>query len=253
MISARGLRRRWPSLWRLQWFAVGWIDPDNKYCTRIDDSGNLNPVWKTKFLSPVLVDTRSSLEDMDANLALHVEVYSREPLFLRERLHGTATVTLKEFLTNNDSDPEFGIERVGSFQLRKGGGSDKPRGLVDISIRISRESEEPTSYPGNEEFELLGHENGITLSTREGATQGYQPPMPLPTLWQPINNPHISLPHAHMIPQAANSFNVPSSRPSSSSVGGMSYHRPQIPPPSSNLGYMPTFPPTADSPGAYHM
>ena len=91
LISARGLRRS-SSLWKLQWFAVGWIDPNNKYCTKIDASGNANPVWKTKFA--VLVDDSQS----QSQPTLHVEVYSREPIFLRERLHGTATVVLKEFL-----------------------------------------------------------------------------------------------------------------------------------------------------------
>ncbi|KAK4383140.1 hypothetical protein Sango_2804000 [Sesamum angolense] len=80
LISARGLRRT-SSLWKLQWFAVGWIQPEDKYCTRVDTSGNANPVWKTKF--SVAVDT-SDLKFQD--LALHVEVYSREPIFLRESL-----------------------------------------------------------------------------------------------------------------------------------------------------------------------
>lgn len=144
LISARGLGRS-SSLWKLQWFAVGWIDPNNKYCTKIDASGNANPVWRTKFAA--LVDD-SNFQDM----ALHVEVYSREPIFLRERLQGTATIVLKEFMANyskntEGSRPGTGTEEVGSYQLRKRN-SSKPQGFVDISIRISEEREETSLYQG---------------------------------------------------------------------------------------------------------
>lgn len=140
LISARGLRRT-SSLWKLQWFAVGWIDPDNKYCTKIDSSGNANPVWKTKF--SVAVDPS---ESEFQQLALHVEVYSREPIFLRQSLLGSATIVLKEFLDKYDSKSDVSkpVEEVGSFQLRKKN-SNKPLGFVDVSIRISEEREEPSS------------------------------------------------------------------------------------------------------------
>lgn len=145
LISARGLRRT-SSLWKLQWFAVGWIDPNNRYCTKIDASGNANPVWKTKFAVSV-DDSESNLND----LALHVEVYSREPLFLREKLQGSATILLKEFLAKHDKNSEAsarpGTEEVGSYQLRKKS-SNKPQGFVDVSIRISEDREEPSSYLG---------------------------------------------------------------------------------------------------------
>lgn len=139
LISARGIRRT-SSLWKLQWYAVGWIDPNNKYCSKIDSSGNANPVWKTKF--SMFVDT----SELDT---LHVEVYSREPIFLREKLLGTATVILKEFLDkyNNNTEVSKPIEEVGSFQLRRKN-SNKPQGFVDVSIRISEEREEPSSLPG---------------------------------------------------------------------------------------------------------
>ena len=143
LISARGLRRT-SSVWKRQWFAVGWIDTNNKYCTRIDASGNANPVWKTKF-STVVDPSEPNFQDM----ALHVEVYSREPIFLRERLLGTTTVILKEFLEKylKNSEVPKPVEEVGSFQLRKKN-TNKPRGFVDISIRISEEREESSSYQG---------------------------------------------------------------------------------------------------------
>lgn len=144
LISARGLRRT-SSLFKLQWFAVGWMDPDNKYCTTIDASGSGNPLWKTKFLVAVDASDLNSKE-----IALYVEVHSREPIFLRSSLLGTATIVLKEFLDKYNAKSEVSkpVEEVGSFQLRKRN-SNKAQGLVDISIRISSEKEEPSSsYPG---------------------------------------------------------------------------------------------------------
>lgn len=144
LISARGLRRT-SSLFKLQWFAVGWMDPDNKYCTTIDASGSGNPLWKTKFSAAVDASDLNSKE-----IALYVEVHSREPIFLRSSLLGTATIVLKEFLDKYNAKSEVSkpVEEVGSFQLRKRN-SNKAQGLVDISIRISSEMEEPSSsYPG---------------------------------------------------------------------------------------------------------
>lgn len=151
LISARGLRRS-SSLWKLQWFAVGWIDPNSKYCTKIDASGNANPVWKTKFAA-FIDDSESNFND----LALHVEVYSREPIFLRERHQGTATIVLKEFLAKHKKSSEVsrqGIEEVGSYQLRKRN-SNKPQGFVDVSIHISEDREEPSSYEGKSQSTTL--------------------------------------------------------------------------------------------------
>lgn len=144
LISARGLRRS-SSLWKLQWYAVGWTNPNNKYCTKIDASGNANPVWKTKFAT-LVEDSESNLKD----LALHIEVYSREPIFLRERLQGTATIVLREFLAKHNKNSEAsrqGAEEVGSYQLRKKN-SNKPQGFVDVSIRISEDMEARSSYTG---------------------------------------------------------------------------------------------------------
>lgn len=142
LISARGLRRT-SSFWKLQWFAVGWIDSSNKYCSKIDASGNANPSWKTKFAA--LLDD-SQFQDA----ALHVQVYSREPIFLREKLQGTATIVLKEFLAKHNKGTGASrpaTEEFGSYQLRAEN-SSKTQGFIDISIRISEEKEELLSYPG---------------------------------------------------------------------------------------------------------
>lgn len=148
MISARGLRRS-SSFWKRHWYAVGWINPDQKYCSKIDSSGSLNPTWKTKF--------SASFDDSHPNLhglALTIEVYSREPIFLREKLHGTATVLLKEFFSKFAKNSGVSSPQVGSFQVRKKK-SGKARGFVDVSIWMSEESEDGRpSYSGNFVFEF---------------------------------------------------------------------------------------------------
>jgi hypothetical protein len=79
IISARGLGRK-SSLLKPQWFSVGWVDPNSKYCTKIDASGNSDASWGTKF--SVSVDEHDlAVQQMQ----LTVEVYRREPIFLREQ------------------------------------------------------------------------------------------------------------------------------------------------------------------------
>ncbi|KHG21324.1 BON1-associated 2 -like protein [Gossypium arboreum] len=205
IISARGLRRS-SSFWKLQWFTVGWIDPDNKYCTKIDASGSSNPVWKTKFAA--LVD-ESNIQDM----VLHVEVYSREPIFLREKLQGTASVALKEFLAKYNNNSTSSSEEVGSYQLRKRN-SNKPQGFVDISIRISEERENPASLPGND--------GGLV---------------------------NIPFPYKHPVPYPTSNYNPSLGEPSASGPG---YRPPRSatpppPPPPSHVGYIPTFLPRTET------
>ncbi|KAK9283965.1 hypothetical protein L1049_012223 [Liquidambar formosana] len=248
LISARGLQRS-SSLWKLQWFAVGWIDPNNKYCTKIDASGNANPVWRTKF-STVVDQSETNYQDLE----LHVEVYSREPIFLRERLQGTATILLKEFLAKYKTNSEVskpGTEEVGSFQLRRRN-SAKPQGFVDISIHISEEREGQNSHQGvhgNEGFQLMGSNSGITLATKDGPAQAYPPQLPVAPVRRPDSHPQTNFPYAHPMPFPTNYSNPSVGGPSYLSAGGPSHHRPQTPPPPpppSNVGYIPTFLPRTD-------
>ncbi|KAK6135534.1 hypothetical protein DH2020_030705 [Rehmannia glutinosa] len=233
LISARGLRRT-SSFWKLQWFAVGWIDPENKYCTKIDASGNVNPVWKTKF-STVVDPSESKFQE----LALHVEVYSREPIFLRQSLLGSATVVLKEFFDKYDSKSDVSkpVEEVGSFQLRKRN-SNKPLGFVDVSIRISEEREESSSsyLDDGEGFNLTDYKSGVNLPSGYGPLQIPRPHLPLNSSQQPESS-HLmpfppNYPHHHLVGGAA---------------GGPSHHPsrpPPPPPPPPNVGYTPNFFPT---------
>ncbi|KAM1471188.1 hypothetical protein COP2_042878 [Malus domestica] len=260
LISARGLTRS-SSLWKLQWYAVGWTNPNNKYCTKIDASGNANPVWRTKFAT-LVEGSEADLQD----LALHIEVYSREPIFLREKLQGTATIVLREFLAKhnkNSGAPRQGAEEVGSYQLRKKN-SNKPQGFIDVSILISEDMEARSSYTGSEGGPT-DHSNTITLATGDGSAPAIRPvarqqrpedqfrinspyaqPMPFP--------PNYSNPSAFgpsYPPASATSYpparepNYPSaSGPSYPPAGGPSYQPPRAPrppPPPSNVGYIPTF------------
>ncbi|XP_075484711.1 uncharacterized protein LOC142524557 [Primulina tabacum] len=173
LISARGLRRT-SSLWKLQWFAVGWIDPDNKYCTKIDASGTGNPVWNTKFTTAIdHPKDGSGFQD----LVLHVEVRSWEPIFLGERLQGTTTVVLKEFLEKYNAgecdEISKPVEEIGSFQLRKRN-SNKCRGFVDVSIRVSEEREEragSSTSGGHQDFGLIDSSGGISLNIGPAPSQ----------------------------------------------------------------------------------
>lgn len=268
LISARGLRRT-SALWKLQWFSVGWTDPDNKYCTKIDASGNANPVWKTKF--SILVDSSESNFD---DLALHVEVYSREPIFLRERLQGTAVIVLKEFLDKYSKNSEVSkpVDEVGSFQLRKRN-SNKPQGFVDVSIRISEKEEESDFYPGiGEGFKLHDRRNGNNMANPYEPAQAYPPKLPLaPSSQQAENDSHENLPYMHPMPFPTNYSSSSAAGPSYQSSAGPSY-QPQItprppppagpsyqpprtpppPPPPSNVGYISTFNPrTHNLPPSY--
>ncbi|KZV51918.1 hypothetical protein F511_09182 [Dorcoceras hygrometricum] len=175
LLSARGLRRT-SSLWKLQWFAVGWIDPDNKYCTKIDATGTGNPVWKTKFATAI--DHSKDVSGFQ-DLVLHVEVRSLEPIFLRERLQGTTTVVLKEFLKkyNVGESDEISkpVEETGSFQLRKRN-SNKCRGFVDVSIRVSQEREEhagSSTSGGHQDFALIDSSGGINLNSGPAPSQNH--------------------------------------------------------------------------------
>lgn len=248
IISARGLRHS-SSLWKLQWFVVGWINPDQKYCTKIDSSGSSNPTWKTKF-SASIDESRSDLQ----GLALNIEVYSREPIFLRKKLHGTATVLLKEFFvkfSKNSERPVSDVEEVGSFQLRKKK-SGKARGFIDISVQISEEREGLPSYYGIGEggFKLSDHNNGIggfKLSDHkqeislpiEDVSKPSYPHQPYPPPVRRTENysyPDPSLSYGHPPPFPGNYHNP--------SAAGPSYHPPRTPPPPpppSNVGFLPTF------------
>ncbi|XP_065872235.1 protein SRC2 homolog [Euphorbia lathyris] len=247
LISARGLRRT-SSFFKHQWFAVGWIESNNRYCTNISASANANPTWNTKFAT--LIED-SNFEDM----ALHVEVYSREPLFLREKLQGTATIVLKEFLAKYSKSSEVSGKEVGSYQLRRRN-SGKVHGFIDVSIRISEDRGDQSSFAGHEgEFMLMGHthSNNTAFASEPSFPQTYPPEQPLAPPRRPAN-----FDHAHPMPYQTDHSNAhpsyrppPTSRPNyhPQSTAGPSYHPPRTPPPPpppSNVGYVPTFLPNTD-------
>ncbi|KAH9310432.1 hypothetical protein KI387_025467, partial [Taxus chinensis] len=129
ILSARGLKRANP-LWKLKTLCVAWINPEHKYCSKIDKQNDTHPAWNMKFSSVVDADF---FDDSDAALA--VEVHSREPLFHFFKVECSATVLLREFFAKADKTAGDWSETT-SFQLRTPAG--KPRGMVDVCVRIGR-------------------------------------------------------------------------------------------------------------------
>ncbi|KAK3407698.1 protein SRC2 homolog [Eucalyptus grandis] len=256
LISARGLRQS-TILWNRHWFAVGWTDPKNKYCTKIDASGSSNPVWKTKFSTLLDSDAGSQTPALQ-DLVLQVEVYSRDPVFLTEKLQGTASIALREFLVklHRKSEASSSVNgEVGSYQLRKKG-SGKPRGFVDVSIRVSEEGAEPSFYTGNEGGIVLmdnnnhhmdlGSENALAPAFPAGPT-----PLPLAAHKQQ-NHQKAEQPYTHPAPfpmnYADNRVGGPTYTPASGpSYRGPSYRGPYLAPhfpppalgPPQRAGYLP--------------
>ncbi|TKY56396.1 BON1-associated protein 2 [Spatholobus suberectus] len=220
LISARGVRGS-ASLWKRQWYAVGWVDPKSKYCTGVDASGNANPLWRTKFAIQV--------DNSEPDLALNVEVYSRDPVFLTEKLHGSATVVLKEFLAKQVHNSQ----EVGSYQLRKKK-SNKPRGFIDVSIRVSEDKEDPNFHPQGDEggVVLLDHGNNNHLSTGGGFGQAYPQQKDSRLIPWPGKQPQTSVPYSHPVPFPADYANPPYvGGPSYPAAAGPSYQPPRTTPP----------------------
>ncbi|KAL5221620.1 hypothetical protein ABZP36_026333 [Zizania latifolia] len=172
IISARGLGRK-STLLKPQWFSVAWVDPNNKYCTKIDASGNSDASWGTKF--------SLSFDEHDTSLQrteLTVEVYRREPIFLREHLQGTAVIQMKEYFDKfaQGKEPSEVTEETSSFQLRRKK-SDKPHGFVDISVRICKEENNYDTFSGSHGGLKYPDQVGITLAIEDGPVYNY-PPMP---------------------------------------------------------------------------
>ncbi|KAF7024349.1 hypothetical protein CFC21_036711 [Triticum aestivum] len=230
IISARGLGRR-SSLLKPQWFSVGWVDPNSKYCTKIDASGNSNASWGTKF--SVSVDEHGLAQQQ---MELTVEVYRREPIFLREHLQGAAVVQLKEYLEKFAQSEEHSevIEETGSFQLRRKK-SDKAHGFVDISIRICKQEDDHGRFSGLPEGLKNSDQVGITLAIEDGPVYNYPPP--------PYNHYRGDREDAD---HRSNSRPViPGTRPDPSPLGSSYSYQPPMfpstlpPPPTSNLGFFP--------------
>ncbi|KAJ1387505.1 C2 domain [Sesbania bispinosa] len=249
LISAHGLQHS-TSLWKRQWYAVGWIDHNSKYCTKVDDSGNANPVWRTKFSIPV-DDSTQNIQD----LVLNVEVYGIDPIFFQEKLHGSATIVLEDFLAKQVKNSKVSKARqgeIGSYQLRKKK-SSKPRGFIDISIRISEEKKEPNSHTGSKEGILpLDHGDSTILTAEEGLRHVYPQKQPRASINQLENHVQTNVPDSYSMPFSTTNYSDPYvGDPFYHVAAGPSYqpYRTRTPPPPSppsNVGYIPTFLPRND-------
>ncbi|KAF8089195.1 hypothetical protein N665_0514s0024 [Sinapis alba] len=180
------------SLLKHQWLAVGWINPKDKYCSTIDASRSDNPLWRTKFLTSLDDDDDSKIH------TLHIEVYSREPIFLTKKLHGSITVPLKEFIAKykNQSSSSSIVEETISYQLRKQN-SSKPRGFVDVSIRVFSERQYFEGFTGDlEGVVMLSNNFGYNSSGQNDMASSSQ--HPFATLNQPnCSNSFSAPPYNH--------------------------------------------------------
>ncbi|MED6150732.1 hypothetical protein PIB30_075337 [Stylosanthes scabra] len=234
LVSAHGLQHS-TSLWKRQWFAVVWIDYNSKYCTKVDDSENASPVWRTKFSIPI----DNSVPNFQDS-ALNVEVYSIEPVFLMEKLHGTATVDLREFLdkgVKNSEEPHLRQPEVRSYQLRKKN-AGKPRGFIDISICVHDVKKEQKSQSGVKGgMASFNGGNNTYFTPRGGLGQAYPQKHPQYSYHQEENHEYQrTVPDFH-------SVSFPAINNADPHEGEPSYE-PLIPPPPpqlSNVGYIPTF------------
>lgn len=244
MISARGLGRR-SSLLKPQWFSVAWVDPNSKYCTKVDASGSSDPSWGMKFSVSVDEHGLSNLQQM----VLTVEVYRREPIFLREHLQGAAVVQMKEYFDKfqHGGEQPGVVEETASFQLRRKK-SDKGHGFVDISICIYKEKDVHTQFSGSHDGPKHPNQVGITLAIEDGPVYNYPP----------LSSSHYR-DHSKGDGRYSNTMpKSPTTRPDPSPSGsnGYSYQPPLIPqtlpPPTSNPSYFsPPYPTRWQVPQSY--
>ncbi|CAJ2641762.1 unnamed protein product [Trifolium pratense] len=249
LISAHGLQHS-TSLWNRQWYAVGWIDHNSKYCTKVDDSGNPNPVWRTNFSVPI-DDSTPNIQDLELN----VEVYSVDPIFFKEKLHGSTTVNLKKFLVKQVKNAEVSMQKqegVRSYQLRKKK-SSKPRGFIDILICISDDEKKPNSHTGSKEGTmLLDYDDATQWTAEEGLRQAYPQKQSRASIHQSEHDEHTNVPDSYSVPFATAVYSDQFvGEPSYHAAAGPSYqpHRTITPPRQSqpsNVGYIPTFLPRND-------
>lgn len=249
LISARGLRVGTgfgSSLLKHQWYAVGWIDPESKYCTTIDASRSDNPLWRTKFAT--LLDDDEDDDDSKIQ-ALHVEVYSREPIFLRKKLHGSATVSLKEFLAKYKKQSSV-VEETGSYQLRKVN-SSKAQGFVDVSIRVSAERQDFGGFTGDFGGVMLSNNSGYNNTSGQNYMSGSSQ-HPFASLNQPSNPKPFSVQpdkhHSPMLNPLTNNASPQMQQPYYPPPPPMQQpYYPPPPPATSNAGYMPSYIPRAEN------
>ncbi|KAG2332333.1 hypothetical protein Bca52824_003513 [Brassica carinata] len=247
LISARGLRVRsgfGSSLLKHQWYAVGWIDPEDKYCTTIDASRSDNPLWRTKFATLLDGDDDSKIQ------TLHVEVYSREPIFLRKKLHGSVTVSLKEFLAKYNKNQSSVVEETGSYQLRKVN-SSKPQGFVDVSVRISAERQDFGGFTGDFGGVMLSNNSGYMAgSSQHPFAPLNQPNNPKPFSIPPDNH-HSPMPNPltnnNASPQMQQPYYPPPPPMRQPYYPPPPMQPPPPPPATSFAGYMPSYIPRAEN------
>lgn len=104
-------------------YAVGWVHPDRKLTTQVDEEGHTNPTWNEKFV--FRVDDQFLNSD---NAVVMIEIYAEG--WLSPVLVGTVGVLVSNLLpTNRKPKPRFV-----PLQIRRPSG--RPQGILNIGVTL---------------------------------------------------------------------------------------------------------------------
>ncbi|KAJ7528142.1 hypothetical protein O6H91_16G086100 [Diphasiastrum complanatum] len=120
IISAQELRNANNFGGKLNTYAVAYVDPRHKVCTRIDEEGGINPSWDQKL--SLTIDQRL-LEDVTAQLT--IEIYC--PGTWKDKLLGTARVSISDAVKIRGG-PKFPVTSIVLFH------DSRPQGMLNICI-----------------------------------------------------------------------------------------------------------------------
>ncbi|XP_015888837.2 uncharacterized protein LOC107423736 [Ziziphus jujuba] len=129
LISAQGIKLPSGHLWRMQTYALAWIDPSIKLRTEVDRVGGENPTWNDRFLfqvSPEFLSCETS--------AVSVEIYGVS--CVRDNLIGTVRFLLSNFLNIHAKIPSFT-----ALQIRRPSG--RFHGVLNVGAMVMDRSDFP--------------------------------------------------------------------------------------------------------------
>ncbi|XP_071722794.1 uncharacterized protein [Rutidosis leptorrhynchoides] len=122
ILSAKNLKN---INWRhgpLKPYAVVWVDPKNKYSTKVDENGDESPIWDEKLVIP--------LNDPIEDSTLYIDIVHADAAEDIKPLIGSAKVKLNEVVK------EVGIGEIFTDSLKLKRPSGRPHGKVEVKAVI---------------------------------------------------------------------------------------------------------------------